>query len=611
MQEIFVGGNYKLEDRAEGWIEGFARLKPGVTIEQAQAEISAVAKRLENQYPTTNKARGIRLFPLRKTPFNQAGNLAPTLEISLVAVFLVLLIACANVSSLLFVRSLARQHEITVRLALGSRRGRLMRQLITEGLILSLIACGCGLLLAYLSRNLMAVFFPLSSVTSTNLSGNIDGRVLVFSAAVCVVSTLIFALVPALQTSRLDIAGALKAESSTSFGNRAKSRVRSALVLGQVALSFVLVVAGALLLQSLQRLRTADPGFSPDHLIITSFDLRSAGYDATRAKRFRDELGDRLRAIPGVESASFFKLTPFSYLGYYEAAINVDGYEPGPDERPKVDYNQVGPGYFASMQIPIVSGREFTRNDNENNFPAVIVNQQMVNRYWHGKDPLGKRIQVNDKAMVVVGVAKDSKYFSFTEPPKPFLYVCMDQLPVINTAVMIRAAQSPGAISSALAHEVHAVDAGLSMQEVSTLRELMNLTALSAQKPVVAVLFIFGGIALLLAAVGLYGVMSYAVSQSKRELGLRVALGAGSAQLFRIVMSHGLALAASGVVLGAIAAMFLTRFIAMGRLLYEVNPRNPAAFVIAALVMVVISITACITPAWHAARIDPVRALRE
>ena len=611
MQEKFVGGNYKLEDRADGWIEGFARLKPGVTIEQAQDEISAVAKRLENQYPTTNKARGIRLFPLRKTPFNQAGNLAPTLEISLVAVFLVLLIACANVSSLLLVRSLARQHEITVRLALGSRRGRLMRQLVTEGLILSVIACACGLLLAYLSRNLMAVFFPLSSVTATNLSGSIDARVVAFSGAVCLVSTLIFALIPALQTSKLDIAGALKTESGTSFGNRTKSRLRSTMVLVQVGLSFVLVVGGALLLRSLQRLRSADPGFSPDHLITTSFDLRAAGYDATRAKRFRDDLADRLRAIPGVESASFFRLTPFSYLGYFEATITVDGYEPGPDERPKVDYNQVGPGYFAGMQIPIVSGREFTRSDNENSFLAVIVNQQMVARYWHGKDPVGKRIQVNDKSMQVVGVAKDSKYFSFTESPKPFLYVCMDQLPVVNSFVMIRASQSPGAMSSALAHEIHSMDAGLGMQEVSTLRELMNLTALSAQKIVVAVLFIFGGIALLLAAVGLYGVISYAVWQSRRELGLRVALGAAASNLFRIVMSHGLVLALGGILLGSVAAIVLTRFISVGTLLYQVNPRDPRAFAIASIVMIVISVAACLTPAWRASRTDPMRALRE
>ncbi len=611
MQETFVGGNYKLEDRGDGWIEGYARLKPGVTMAQAQVGISAVAKRLESQYPNTNRGRGVKLFPLWKTPFNQAGTLAPTLEISLAAVFLVLLIACANVGSLLLVRSLARRHEITVRLALGSRRGRLLRQLITEGLILSVIAGACGLVLAYLSRNLMAVFFPASSVLATNLSGNIDWRVVAFSGGVCLLSTLMFALVPALQTSKLDIAGALKAESATSFGNRAKSRVRSAMVLVQVALSFVLVVCGTLLVQSLQRLRSADPGFSPDKLVTTMVDLQGASYDAARAQRFRDDLEDRVKAVPGVESASFVKIRPFSYQGYLSAPITVEGYEPGPDERPTVEYNQVSPGYFATMRIPLVSGREFTANDNGNSFPAIVVNQQMVAKYWHGVDPVDKRIRVNDKWMRVVGVAKNSKYGSFAELPEPFLYVCMDQFPVVNSVLLIRTSQLPGAMSSALVGEVHSMDAGLGLQEVITLREHMNRSALSAQKIVVALLFIFGGIALLLAAVGLYGVISFAVSQSKREMGLRMALGAGATNLFRVVMTDGLVLAVGGVALGAIVAMFLTRLIAVGTLLYQVNPRNPVAFIVASVMMVAISIAACLTPAWRAARTDPARALRE
>jgi predicted permease len=611
MQENFVGNNYKMEDRGDGWIEGYARLKPGVTMEQAQAEISGIAKRLENRYPNTNRGRGVKIFPLWKTPFNQAGTLAPTLGISLVAVFLVLLIACANVSNLLFVRSLARRHEITVRLALGSRRGRLLRQLITEGLILSSIAGICGLVLAYLCRNLISVFFPASSVLATNLSGAIDWRVVAFSSGVCLISTLMFALIPALQTSKLDIAGALKAESGTSFGNRAKSRMRSAMVLVQVALSFILVVGGALLVQSLQRLRSADPGFSPDNLVTTTFDLAGAGYDGARAQRFRDDLVDRVKALPGVESVSFVRIRPFSYQGYLSGPIAVDGYVPAPDERPTVEYNQVSPGFFENMRTPIVSGREFTPNDNANSFPAIIVNEQMVAKYWHGVDAVGKRIQLNGKWMQVVGVAKTSKYGSFAELPEPFMYVSMDQSPVVNSFMLIRTAQPPGQMYSVLANEIHSMDAGLGMQEVITLREHMNRSALSSQKIVVALLFVFGGIALVLAAVGLYGVMSYSVSQSKREFGLRMALGAGTIDVFRTVMVHGLVLAVGGVALGSIAALFLTRFIATGTLLYQVNPRSPVVFMVASLLMVIISIGACFTPAWHAARTDPIRALRE
>lgn len=611
MQEKFTGGSYKLEDRGETWIEGFARLKPGVSIEQAQAELSTVAKRLENEYAETNRGRGVKIFPLWKTPFNQAGSLAPTLEISLVAVFFVLLIACANVSSLLLVRSLARQHEMTVRLAIGCRRGRLLRQLLTEGLILSVLSSVSGLVVAYFCRNLLVIFFPLSSVIATNLSGQMDWRVLAFSAGVCLVSTLIFALVPALQTTNLDIAGALKAESGTSSGSRAKSRLRSTMVLVQVSLSFILLVGGALLMQSLQRLRTADPGFSADRVVATGFDLVGAGYDPQRSKLFRQELLERAQAMPGVESAVWEKSRPFSYVGYLSAPIVVDGYEPRSDEQPRVEYNPVGPGYFATMGIPILSGREFTRSDNETTYPAVIVNQLMVQKYWHGVDPVGKRVQLGDQSMLVVGVAKDSKYSSFVEFPQPFLYVCAGQVPLVNADLVIRTSQSSGTVSSELLREVRSLDSGLGMGEVVPMREHMNRTALASQQIVVALLTIFAAMALSLAAVGLYGVMSYSVSQSKREIGLRMALGAGASHLFRVVMSHGLALSFGGIVLGSISAFALTRFIAIGSLLYEVNPLDPGAFVLASLVMILISVAACLLPAWKASRTNPVQALRD
>jgi predicted permease len=611
MQEKFTGNVYQLEDRGATWIEGFARLKPGVTIEQAQSEISTVAKRLEGEYPATNRGRGVKLFPLWKTPFNQAGSLAPTLEISLVAVFLVLLIACANVSSLLLVRALARQHEMTVRLALGCRRGRLLSQLLTEGLILSALAGAGGVVVAFFSRNLLAIFFPLSSVIATNLSGQMDWRVLVFSACVCVVSTLMFALIPALQTRHLDISGALKAESGTSFGSKAKSRIRSTMVLVQVSLSFILLVGGALLIQSLEKLRTADPGFSTDNILATRFDLVGAGYDAQRAKRFREDLLERVQAMPGVESAALERSRPFSYAGYLSSPIVVDGYEPASDERPEVDYNQVSPGYFATMGIPILSGREFARSDNETSYPAVIVNEQMVARYWHGADPVGKRVQVNNQWMRVVGVAKESKYSTFVEAPKPFLYVCMGQISTVNTDLVIRTGQASGTMASALAREVRLLDPGLGMQEVVTMREHMNRTALASQQIVVALLTIFAGIALSLAAVGLYGVMAYSVSQGRRELGLRMALGAGASHLFRVVMFRGLVLSLGGILLGTLAAVGLTRFIALGHLLYQVNPRDPLAFALASLVMVVIGLAACFLPAWQAAKTNPQQALRD
>jgi predicted permease len=269
----------------------------------------------------------------------------------------------------------------------------------------------------------------------------------------------------------------------------------------------------------------------------------------------------------------------------------------------------VGPEYFATMGIPIVSGREFTRSDNETSFPAVVVNEQMVTKYWRGEDPVGKRIQVKDKWMQVIGVAKLSKYATLAEKPKPFFYVSLGQDFSIRTNLVVRTSRDVGTMANELAHEVRSLDANLALSEVITMRQHINRSALASQQIVVSLLTIFGGIALLLAAIGLYGVMSYAVSQSKREMGLRVALGAGASHLFRIVMSHGLVLTAGGVLLGAIASLALTRVI--GDQLYKVNPRDPQAFLLALIVMTIISSAACLFPAWRATRTDPVRALRD
>ena len=611
MQEIFNPGGYKLEDRGQTWIEGYARLKPGVSLDQAQEEISSVAKQLEAQFPATNRGRGAKLFPLWKDPFNQAGELGPTLEIVLVVTFFVLLIACANVSSLLLVRSLARRHEITVRLAIGSRRGRLLRQLLTEGLILSSAGAIAGLLLAYLCRNLLVVFFPDAPAISANFSGYIDWRVIAFNIGVCLIATLMFGLVPAFQTSNIDIAGALKTESATSTGARGRNWVRSLMVAGQVSASFVLVVGGVLLFKSLQRLSIADPGFSTDNVVTTYVDLVSVGYDPDRARQFRENLIDRVKAMPGIESAAWVKIRPVSYLTFFSAPIAIDTYQPGPEERPTAEYNLISPDFFKTMGIPILSGREFTRNDTPANDPVVIVTQKLVDKYWHGVDPVGKRIQVKDKWMKVVGVAKDTKYYTFSEAPRNFLYLPVEQEPVTNMSLVVRTLRAPDSLAPDLTREVRALDSGLGLQEVITMRRYISMEALATQQIAVALLSIFGGIALLMAAVGLYGVMSYSVSQSKRDLGVRMALGANAPHLFRIVMSNGLIVTIGGMVIGSIAAASLTHWIDIKTLLYQVNPRDPLAFVVASTGLAILAVIACFWPAWRASRTNPAQALRD
>jgi predicted permease len=607
MEEIFESGGYKLEDRGARWIESYARIKPGVTREQAQQEVDGVAKFLETTYPETNRGRGIRLWALWQTPFNNARTLLPTLEIMVAVVAFVLLIACANVGNLLMVRSFARRHEMTVRVALGAGRGRLLRQLLTEGLILSVFGAAGGLVVAYWCRHALVLLFPVRGGVSMYLPGELDWRVLALSAGVCLIATLMIGLIPAMQTRNLDVAGALKAEAAGVVGAGGKAWVRSGLVLMQVALSFILLVGAGLLVQSLQKIRTTSPGFSTHDVLDTAVNLVAAGYDAPRAQTFQDELLERVKVLPGVESAAYGRMTPMSYGSYSSSVIAVDGYQPPPDEQPTVEYNEVGPDYFATMGIPLVSGREFMRSDDANAALVAIVNETMAARYWRGKDPLGQRVQVKGRWLQVVGMAKDSKYESMRETPKPFFYVPLRQNFARGAGLYIRTRLSPETMAAALGREVRAIDPDLALYEVITLQEQVDRST-SSQKVAVILVGVLGGLAMLLAAIGLYGVMSYAVSQSARELGLRMALGAGRSNLLQLVMRRGLALTLGGVFVGMATALGLTRL--LGSLLYKVSPRDPVAFGSALGVMVVIAIAACLLPAWRAGKTDPMQALR-
>ena len=607
MEDTFEAGGYKLEDRGERWIEAYGRLRPGTTLEQAQQEVSAVAKRLETDYPATDRGHGIKLWPLWQTPFNNAGNLLPTLETMLVVVVFVLLIACANVGNLLLVRSFVRRHEITVRVAVGAGRKRLLQQLLIEGLVLSAIGATGGLLVARWCSHLLVLLLPVRNGNAMHLPGEMDWRVMALSIAVCLLATLLFALVPAIQTSQVDLAGTLRSAMAGVARGRGKSWVRSTLVVVQVSLCFILLVGAGLLLESLQKIRSDSPGFSTDGVLVTAVNLVASGYDVEHAKSFQEELIDRVQALPGVESAAFARQTPLGYGTFSSAPIAVEGYQPAPDEQPSADYNQVGPGYFATIGIPLVSGREFTRSDNETAAPVAIVNETLAARYWPGKNPVGERLQAKGKWMQIVGVAKTSKYYSMREMPKPFFYVPRRQDFSISAALTIRTRLRPEIFAAAMSRELKAMDSNLALYEVISLQEQLDRST-SAQKVAVTLTGTLGGLALVLAAIGLYGVMSYTVSQSTRELGLRMALGAHTSGLFRLVISRGLVLTFGGIFLGTALALGLTRL--LGYLLYKVSPYDLRAFGYAFLVLTLVSLIACFLPAWRATRVDPIVALR-
>ena len=607
MEETFDRGGYKLEDRGARWIESYVRLKPGVSRAQAQQQISAIAARLQKDYPATNRGRSIGLWALWQTPFNHAGELLPSFEVMIAVVAFVLLIACANVGNLLLVRSFVRRHEMSVRLAIGASRGRLLKQLLTEGLILSALGTAGGFLMAYWCRHLLVMLLPVREGDAMYLPGTIDGPVMAMSAGICLVVTLIIGLVPALQTHHLELAGPLKAESGGVVGVRSRGWIRSGLVIFQVCLSFILLVGGALVLESLQRIRSTSPGFSTTSVAVTGVSVVAAGYDVPRAKTFQNELIDRLVGLPGIESAAFARVTPLGYGAFSSTPIAVDGYQPSPNEQPEVDYNQASPSYFTTLGIPLFSGREFTRSDDENAPPVAIVNRTMVERYWRGQDPIGRRLQVKGRWARVVGVAADSKYESMGETPKPFFYVPLRQDFDREPDLYIRTTQSLQSTLATVLREVHALDQNLALYETITLQEQVNRAALP-QLVAGILVSTLGGLALLLAAVGLYGVMSYAVAQSTRELGLRMALGADAANLLRLVISRGLRLTAGGVLFGMVASLAVTRL--LGQLLYNVSPHDPVVFGLALAVISITAIFACLLPAWRASRTDPARVLR-
>jgi len=408
-------------------------------------------------------------------------------------------------------------------------------------------------------------------------------------------------------TSNIDLAPALRSQSGGVVGARGRSWMRSSLVLIQMSLSFVLLVGAGLIVQSLQAVRNANPGFSTEGVLTTSVDLFTAGYNPQRAKTFQDELVDRLESIGGVEHAAWSRMTPFTYRTYSSSPIAVDGYDAPRDQQPTAEYNEIGPGFLATMGIPLVAGREFSRADNETSLPVAIVDETMAAQFWRDADPVGRRLQVKGKWLQVVGVARAARYRNLLETPQPFFYVPLRQNFSAVAALQIRTPQRAAALAPSLVRAIHALDANIAPGELITMREQVDRTTAS-QRIAVTILTVFGGLALMLAAVGLYGVMAATVSQNSRELALRMALGAGPIDLLRLVMVRGVALTIGGVALGFVAAFELTRL--MGYLLYQVSPRDPLSFASAVVVIVVAALTACLVPAWRATRTDPIVALR-
>jgi len=517
----------------------------------------------------------------------------------------VLLIACANVANLLLARALARRREIGIRIALGADRWRLVRQLLTESLALGLMAGGVGVLVAYWSRDMFASLIPPSPFP-VSLEFVVDGRVLVFALAVTVVAAMAFGLFPALQASNPAVLPTLKDE--IGGGTAHRSRLQSALVISQVALSLVSLVCAGLFLRSLQGARDADVGFTgADHVLLVSTDLHLAGVPDSQRVAVAARLMDRIRAIPGVEAASLASTSPLGFGGWSSEGTAPEGYVPRPNENMSIVYLAVGSDYFRAMGIPLVRGRGIAPGDVAGALDVAVVNERFAQRFWPGQDPVGRRFRRSGIWRTVVGVAKQGKYFSLTENAESMIYVPFAQEARNDFDVVARTPGDPRAVTGAVRQAFKDVDADLPFLDARTMAEHMQ-AAMFVQTVGATMLTAFGAMALILSAIGIFGVLSYYVGQRTREIGLRVALGAGRREVVEMVVVRALRMVGVGLAGGLVLALGAGQLLRSQ--LVGVSPRDPLTYLGIALLLALVALAASWLPARRAARVDPMVALR-
>jgi len=613
-----------LAPRADPWLgvrtssnflRGLARLKPGVTREQAQADLTAVAERLRRQYPVANEQKlGVTLTSWRE---EIVGDYRLALWVLLGAVGVVLLITCVNLANLALVRAAARHREMAIRTALGASRRRLTQQLAVESLLLALLGGGTGLLLAVYGIDLLLWLSPASLPRAAEVG--VDLRVLGYTLALSVLAGGIFGLAPAWRSARVNVGEDLKEDGRGASGGARQSRARSLLVVSEIALSLVLLVGAGLLLKSFVRLQRATPGFDAHNVLALRLSLPKGRYGSRGAvTAFYDDLQPRLARLPGVESVGVVNVLPLSGL-LRSVNFSIEGRPAAPGETWMTDYRETSPDYFRTMKIPLIAGRAFTEQDTDRTSPVVIISQGFARHYWPDGGAVGAHLRIDDndtgpRPVEIVGVVGDVKHQSLDGGPSLHLYLPLRQVHedgIVYTAStqywLVRAATDPLTLSSAVRREIQSVDRDVPTSNTRTMEQYLD-ASIAPRRFNLSLLAVFALAALALAGVGLYGVISYGVAQRRQEIGIRMALGAQARDVLRLVIGQGLRLAVLGVALGLLGALALTRL--MAGLLFIVSPTDPVTFGAIALLLTGVALLACWLPARRAMKVDPLVALR-
>jgi predicted permease len=603
-RQIWYDG--RIERRGLNWLNVLGVLRPGVDPHQADNEMNVLMQRLVAQYPADHRgANQISSDPLWRSPFGANVYMAGTLPILLALAAVLLLLACANVANLLLVRSVARRREFAIRLSMGAGRWTLVRQLMLENMLIALAGGAFALCATVWTSKTLGTFLS-SAALPLAINGEIDRRVMMFTILVSLLTALVSGALPALRTSQLSPCTILKDEALNTSGGLHKSRLTSGLVIAQVALSLLLLTCAGLFVRSLKMAQQADPGFDPNHLLLVTFDLQPMGYTEDTGREFQRQVLERVRQLPGVESATMADFAPLTFTIHSDGAF-PEGYVPRVHEDMETDRGDVATDYLATLRTPLVAGRDFNDSDNAKSDRVAIVNEAFIDRYWPGQQGVGKRVQFAGRWRTVVGVVANGKYRRLIYDPTPLILTPLAQRYQTEVILQVRTKGEPLSMATTVEQTIHGLNGDMPLYNITTLKENMQLGSVFER---VAVTFAgsFGVLALLLAAVGIYGVVSYTTRQRTHEIGIRIALGAGKAAIFRQVLQQGLTLTIAGLSVGVVASLFLTRF--LRTMLFGVGSSDALTFTTVAGVLSVVALFACYLPARRATAIDPMQALR-